>query len=341
LVAPCFSGGEKGGRIVGGVRVVADEVGGGVAQRALLQFGHQRAEVVAGLDEVVVIFGGGVGALVGGGPVVADCRLAYPVQVHGVADQRVLRRHQRLRGAGGPVSRGPVLGLLVDVGLLGDFGHPHEHAAPGLHCLRHRDIDTTLTLPVDHQDLALVTGGIKDLLQLGFPVGSPPRHPVGVDRLDRLPRHPLAHQRLHLPVDQIVAVTQDLLGPAAAALPPPVRLFGDSAQLGAGVLHQIGGALHQPLLLRPIDLMRVCQAIDLVQHGIQVRQGARCAGDLIEEPAPLAVDLDGGDASGVLGVSAHHDLMSLGAHPDGLGSPDLFGFDGLGQARFAGLGAPP
>ncbi|MEV0042406.1 hypothetical protein AB0H60_02615 [Nocardia rhamnosiphila] len=185
----------------------------------------------------------------GHGLFVVDHRLTYSAQVHGIADQRVLGRHHHLRAAELTVACGAVLGLFVDVGLLRRLGHPDMHAAHGLHRIRHRDIDTALALPVDHQDLALLTGLVENPLQPGFPVRTPADDPLGVDRFDRLARYPRAHQCLHLPLDQIVAVTQDLLEPSRTPIPYFVRILGDRGEFGMGVFGHIVLAFHQPVRL--------------------------------------------------------------------------------------------
>ncbi|WP_280485622.1 hypothetical protein [Nocardia cyriacigeorgica] len=185
----------------------------------------------------------------GHGLLVVDDHLTHPAQVHGVANQRVLGRHHHLRAAELAVTGRSILGLLVDVGLLRGLGHPDMHAALGLHRVRHRDVDAALALAVDHQDLSLLTGLVENFLQLGFPVRTPADDPLGVDRFDRLSRHAGAYQRLHLPLDQVVAVNQDLLEPARTPIPHLVRVFGDRAQFGMGAFDYIVLAFHQPMRL--------------------------------------------------------------------------------------------
>ncbi len=279
------------------------------------------------------------------GPVLGHClvvlhhRFADPAQVHGVADQLVLRRHQCLCGAGFAVARGAVLGLVVDVGLFGDLRHPHVHAALGEHGVGYGDVHTTLALPVDHQDLALLTGGVEDLLQLGFRVGAPLGDPVVVDRLDRLPWHSGPQQSADLFFDQIVAVAEDLLEAAVAAVPHLVGVSGHRIQLGPSVLVQVGLALHQLRRVVGIDFVRCVEPVHHLQHATQIVQRARGAGDVVEK-AVGAVYLGRGDALRRVRVGAHHNPVLLGVHPLGLGGPDLLGLDGLGQARLARLCAP-
>ncbi|MFG3520105.1 hypothetical protein ACGF5S_07560 [Nocardia nova] len=341
-VEPGVGFGQGDGKVVRGVCVVADEFSGGMPQSALLQFGRQFPHGAARLDDCLVVTGGGVGVVGGHGLFVMNYRFTDPAQVHGIANQRVLRRHHHLRAAALPVPCGAVLGLFVDVGLFRGLRHPDVHAALGLHRLRHRDVDTALALLVDHQDFALLTGLVEDLLQLGFPVRAPADDPLGIDRFDRLSGHSRTHQCLDLPGDQIVAVTQDLLEPALASGPHLVRVFGNRAQFGMGALDHIMLTLHQPMRLRPCDLVGLLQTVDLVQYGVQVGEGAGCTGHFIEEGfASDTVDFDRIDAFGGLRIRAHHDPMRLGLLPSGLGRPELLGFDGLGEARLTRLRAPP
>ncbi|OXR41721.1 hypothetical protein B7C42_06063 [Nocardia cerradoensis] len=341
-VVPGLGLGDGEGGKVCGARVMADELRGGVPQRTLLQFRCHLTDGMARRDDRVVGPGRRIGPVGGHGLFVDDDRLTDPAQVHGIADQGVLRRHHHLRATAVAVARGAILGLFVDVGLLGGLGHPDVHAALGLHRLRHRDVDTALALPVDHQDLALLTSFVENLLQLGFPVRTPADDPLGIDRFDRLSGHSCAHQCLDLPGDQIVAVTQDLLEPALASGPHLVRVFGDRAQFGMGALDHIMLSLHQPMCLRPCDLVGLLQTVDLLQYRVQVGEGAGCTGHFIEEGfGSDAVDFDRIDAFGGLRVRAHHDPMRLGLLSSGLGRPELLGFDRLGETRLARFRAPP
>ncbi|WP_280232017.1 hypothetical protein [Nocardia cyriacigeorgica] len=201
------------------------------------------------LDERLMGPGGGGGFVRGHGLLEVDDRLTHPAQVHGIANQGVLGRHHHLCATELAVTCRSVLGLLVDVGLLRRLGHPDMHAALGPHFIRHRDVDAALALPVDHQDLALLTGLVENLLQLGFPVRAPADDPFGVDRLDRLSRHAGADQRLHLPLDQVVAVHQDLLESSRTPVSHLVRVLGDRAQLGMCAFDYVILAFHQPMRL--------------------------------------------------------------------------------------------
>ncbi|WP_245931521.1 hypothetical protein [Nocardia nova] len=340
-VLPGLGFGEGEGGHVGREGVVADESRGGLPQRTLLQFGCQLPDCVARRDDRIVGLGGGIGGMGGHSLFVVNHRRTYTAQMHGIANQSVLGRHHHLRATALTVPCGAVLGLLVDVRLLRGLGHPHVHAALGPHRIRYRDIDAALALPVDHQDLALLTGIIENLLQLGFPVRAPPDDPLGVDRFDSISRHPGAHQCVHLPGDEIVAVTQDLLKPAFTVGPHLVRVVGDRTQFGVGALDHVGGALHQPVRLRPPDLVRRLQTVDLLQHRVEVGESAGRTGYLIEERASGTVDFDRIDAFGGIRIRAHDDPMLLGIHPAGLGRADLLRFDGLCETRLTGLRAPP
>ncbi|GGL14241.1 hypothetical protein GCM10011588_30950 [Nocardia jinanensis] len=322
--------------------MVPDEIRGGVPQRPLLQLRYQLTHGLTCRNGGVMGLRGGIGGVRGHGLLVADHRLTDPVQVHGIANQRILGRHHHLRATELTVTCRAVLGLLVDVGLLRRLGHPHMHAAHGLHHIRHRDVDAALALPVDHQDLALLTGLVENPLQLGFPVRTPADDPLGVDRFDRLARHPRAHQRLHLPLDQVVAVTQDLLEPSRTPIPYLVRVLGDRAQLGMGAFGHIVLAFHQPMRLGPSDLVRRFQTVDFLQHRVQVGERAGRTGHFVEEGSfPDTVDFDRIDAFGGVRIRAHHDLMVLGLLPSGLGRAELLRLDGLREARLTRLRAPP
>ncbi|MGA4789637.1 hypothetical protein [Nocardia sp. AB354] len=289
-----------------------------------------------------MVTGRGVGVVGGHGLFVMNYCFTDPAQMHGIANQRVLRRHHHLRATALTVSCGAVLGLFVDIGLFRRLGHPDVHAALGLHRIRYRDIDPALALPVDHQDLALLTGLVEHLLQLGFPVRAPADDPFGVHRFDRISRHTRAHQRLDLTGDQIVAVTEDLLKPALAVGSHLVRVFGDRAQFGVCALDHIVLALHQLMGLRPPDLVRRLQVVNLLQHRVQVGESAGRTCHFIEEGfASDTVDFDRIDTLGGLRIRAHDDPMLLGALPAALRRADLLGLDGLREARLTRLRAPP